>query len=236
MRYMYKSHVLLIMVSVAACLAGGCSEIRDPVKLYNMGVDAYNAKKYSEAMSMFKWSQELHREFSPPMIGLARCHLVLAEQELARSSQLSAFRDLQDALYWSNQAINADPGNLDGFRTKIAVLKAMGRAESAIQTAEWAAKNVGPSAKTMLMLARTYLDLKEQDQAEEALKRGLGIWPEDTELTLELAKLYDKTGRLKQALAYYEQLYRLDPTYDPELLMRIAELKATTPTPQPGKK
>jgi tetratricopeptide (TPR) repeat protein len=226
----YRIYFVLVLSSLSSIiLPGGCSKAEDPIELYNLGVDAYNNRNYPQAMSMFKWSHEKNREFSLPMIGMAKCHLALAKQELADHSRTAALQDLEESLHWTNQATNADPGNMEGFRTKIAVLHALGQAESEVETAQWAAKNAGPSAKTILMLAETYIQLGDLENAEKALTHGLGLWPGNADINAELGELYENTDRSALALKYYEQAYRLDPSARRDLVTKIAQLKATSP-------
>jgi len=220
-RWVNTAEVVVFFLGGLLC---GCSWTEDPVKIYNRGVTYYNQGDYSSAMGMFKWSLEKRREYSAPMIGLARCHLALARDELARKENIGAFKDLENALYWTNQAIAIDPGNTEPYTTKIDILKVRGQVEQAIATARRATEQAGPSANTLIMLARTYGSLGDYDNAELALKQGLRISPQNVELTVELARLYDKLGRTDLALHYYEQAYRLDRHY-PNLLMRIAQLR-----------
>ena len=219
------TYLSLFSLLLGGWLVSGCSATNNPTKLYNMGVEQFNQGNYPKAMGMFKWALEKRREFSQPMIGLARCYLTLATKGLVKKDSTAALKDLEEALYWINQAVNADPGNTQAFKTKIAILKTRGQAELAVNAARWAARNAGPSASTLIMLAETYRELGDIDNAELALKQGLSVSENNIELLVELAKLYDQVGKYEMSLKYYNLAYEVDQYY-PNLLRRIAQIEA----------
>jgi len=223
MKRKHRFHIVSVVLGTV--LVAGCAPANDPIKLYNTGVEHYNGGEYAKAIGMFEWSLERGREFSPSLIGLAKCHLALAQHGLEEGNHLAAFTDLEHALNWINHAIDAAPGSTEAYRTKIAILTARGEVEATVATARQADALAGPSADTVIMLAQTHQTLGDYDGAELALKQGLKVAPKDVSLTIELAKLYDRLERYDLALEYYQQAYKIDPHY-PDLLERIAWLRA----------
>ena len=118
---MRKIIVSLIVLSII--VLAGCSETQDPVKVYNRGAQAYNNGDYIEAVGMFKLALQSYREYSLPMIGLAKCYLHFAQDDIQEGNKVAANKDIEEALYWINQAINADPANNDALETKQKILK-----------------------------------------------------------------------------------------------------------------
>ncbi|NLX07145.1 MAG: tetratricopeptide repeat protein [Phycisphaerae bacterium] len=221
-----------IRQGVVACillgLLAGCEGTTDPISIYNTGLEQYEVGEYDRAIGMFKWSlEEGGREFKPALLALAKTHLALARRSFQQREFLAAYKDLETALNWANQAINADPGNPETFRVKVAILKMRGEVEGVLVTARRAAELVGPSPSTVIMLARTYREQGDYDNAVITLKQGLSVSPDNVELNVELARLYDTIGRGSLALEHYERAYRLAPDY-PGLEQRINRLRTGT--------
>ncbi len=218
----------LIFCTLASAVIGtlsGCQTRPAPVEIYNSGVVQYNSGQYAKAIGMFKWSLERGREYAPALLGLAKTYLALSQQAYSRKQFVTSREDLEHALHWAGQAIMADPGNPETFQVKIDILKMRGQVEGAINTARRAAKLAGPSPTTMIMLANTYLDQGDFDNALIALRQGLRITPDHVALTVELARLYEATGRKSAALEQYERAYKIDPYY-PGVLEKVVELRA----------
>ncbi len=121
MRKIYCSLMLCVLIGLS--LLVGCSETQDPVKVYNRGARAYNNGDYIEAVSMFKLSLQNNREYSLPMIGLAKCYLHFARNDLQEGNKVAARKDIEEAFYWITQAINADPANQQAMDTKEQILR-----------------------------------------------------------------------------------------------------------------
>ncbi len=218
------SEMRKVIVGALVMVIVGCSEVNNYVKVYNRGVAAYNNGDYTKAIAMFKLSLEKEREYVPPMIGLARCYLNFAKREMKSNDLSAAIKDLEEALYWINQAIEAGPGNLKAIQTKIDILKVRGKVESAIKTAEWSATVAGPNASTLIMLGETYESIEDYDNAEKSYKQAIAVESENAKPYVKLAQLYEKLGRLEDAFEYYLKAYNID-NYYPGLLMKISKLK-----------
>jgi len=115
--------IIVSLIVFSFIVLAGCSETQDPVKVYNRGAQAYNNGDYIEAVGMFKLALQSYREYSLPMIGLAKCHLHFAQDDIQQGNKVAANKDIEEALYWINQAINADPANQDALETKTKILK-----------------------------------------------------------------------------------------------------------------
>lgn len=224
MRKGISTLVFILSIAIFISVPLGCSELHNYPKLYNKGVEAYNNGDYTKAIAMFKLALAKEREFAPAMIGLARCYLNFAKEELEKKDLSAAIKDLEEALYWINQAIEAKPGDLKAIRTKIEILKTRGKVESAIRTAEWSATIAGPNASTLIMLAETYESIEDYKNAEEAYKQAGAVDPSNATAYVKLAQMYEKLGRIEEAYEYYLRAYERD-NYYPGLLMKISTLK-----------
>ncbi len=124
---MFKSGIVKLCanlcLAVILMLIIGCSETTDPVKVYNRGARAYNRGDYVKAVGMFKLSLQNSREYSLPMIGLAKCYLHFAQNDIQQGNKIAALKDIEEAHYWIIQAINADPANEQALKTKEQILK-----------------------------------------------------------------------------------------------------------------
>ncbi len=123
MRKTFTSSILYALAISVTVFVWGCSETQDPVKVYNRGARAYNNGDYVKAIGMFKLALQTHREYSLPMIGLAKCYLHFAREDLQQGNKVAARKDIEEAFYWITQAINADPANQVALETKQKILK-----------------------------------------------------------------------------------------------------------------
>jgi tetratricopeptide (TPR) repeat protein len=225
-------HVRLMCGLMMAAVLAGCSgKEKDPVKIYNAGVREYNAGNYPEAIGMFKWAMERKGpEWHRPQQGLAKCYLALARKELSAGNYYGAYSDLEHAYRWAKGAVDAGPGNSENSRVKVEILKAMGEVEGCIAAARDASALAGPSAHTLLMLAETYMEMSDLDNAEIAMHQAYVLDPKNVNTLMFIGRLYDKSNRYDQALEYYEKAYSIDRNY-PGLIDRISAMRAGTDLP-----
>jgi tetratricopeptide (TPR) repeat protein len=89
------------------------------------------------------------------------------------------------------------------------------RWEEAIRLFEEMARRSPGQEEVYYHLGVSYLELGRFQKAEEALKRALRLNPEYTLAYLQLARLYEETQRLEEALSTYERIIEVDPMGEP---------------------
>lgn len=85
------------------------------------------------------------------------------------------------------------------------------RWEEAVRLFEAMAERSPKQAEIFYRLGVGYLELGRFQKAEEALKRSLRLNPAHTQASLHLARLYESTQRLQEALSVYERIIEVDP-------------------------
>jgi tetratricopeptide (TPR) repeat protein len=215
--------VLTITIFTAITAFTGCARRYNASDIYNRGYAEYVSGNCTSAIGYFKWSLDLQKEYSDPMLGLARCYLEMARRNLTSGDPDAAMHDLEEALYWANLAINADPGNPLVTQIRVQVLNKRGETEEAIKAAQWGTQVQGATAQSLLLVAQTYIDAAAYDEAELALKQAIAVEPGYVQAHLQAGKFYERIGKTDQALFHFEEAYRLDPT-NTDAQLKIAEL------------
>lgn len=94
-----------------------------------------------------------------------------------------------------------------------AFVYAMGlRKSGAFEEAARVARGLPASYQTLVALAMAEDALGNSDASVEAYRRALSLQPDDVAVRNDLGTLFLKQGKLDEALAYYEESARLDPS------------------------
>jgi tetratricopeptide (TPR) repeat protein len=211
---------IALTILTAVALLSGCSRKYDPVETYNRGYAEYVGGNCTRAIGYYKWALELKKEYPAPMIGLARCYLEMAIKNFADKNPGAAMHDLEEALYWSNLAVDADQGNPQVTQVRVEILKLRGEIEAAVRTAQWGTKVQGPNAKSLLLMAKTYMDVGAYDEAQVSIRQAIAVDPYNIDVRTQAAKFYEKLGKPDLAREQYEEIYRLDQA-NPEAKKQI---------------
>jgi tetratricopeptide (TPR) repeat protein len=190
----------------------GCARHYKGTDIYNRGYAEYASGDTTKAIGYYKWALEIRKEYPAPMLGLAQCYLEEAKKNIRLNNTGAAMQDLEEALYWCNLALDADPGNAEVTQTRIKVLSVRGEAENAIKTAKWGARVQGQTSQSLILMARTYIEVGSYDEAETAIKQAIAVDPNNVQAHILAGKFYDKIGKSDKALYHYEEAFRLDPT------------------------
>jgi tetratricopeptide (TPR) repeat protein len=201
---------IALTILVTASLLTGCSRKYDPVETYNRGYAEYVSGNSTRAIGYYKWALELKKEYPAPMIGLARCYHEMAMKNFADGNPGAALQDLEEALYWANLAIDAAPGNAQATQVRVEIMKLRGDVEAAVRTAQWGTRVQGPNAKSLLLMAKTYMDVGAYDEAQVSIRQAIAVDPYNVEVRKEAAGFYEKLGKPDLAREQYEEIYRLD--------------------------
>ena len=122
-------------------------------------------------------------------------------------SQLSTdYRQYDKALSESEQAVTLDPNDPEGHQAMAWALIFAGRAEEALTSAENGMR-LDPyyPAPHLYVLGTAHLMLKQYTKAEAALKRALGLDPENKNVLLPLASAYGQLEKQEEARATLKQ-------------------------------
>jgi len=223
----------LVLVGITLLCLTGCYQDRryKAIEVYNRGYGEFCAGDYTKAAGYYKWSHSLKPEYSAPLIGLAQCHVEFAKKNFSINNTAAALHDLEQARYWSELAIDADPGNPQTTQARVEVMKLRGEIDAMIKTSKWGTKVQGPSAASLLLEAKTYMEAGAYDEAEVAIKQALAVDPHDVNAHIQAGQFYEKIGKHEQSLQQYEEAYRLDPTHT-EALGNITQLGGIAPETQ----
>jgi len=219
---------LLTMVLSSGCVVQRKYSAKDT---YERGLTEYYAGNYTTAAGYFKWALELKREYAGPMIGLAQCNYQFAKENFARKNTGAALQNLEEGLYWSNQALDANPGNPKVTEVRIQILALKGEIEQVVKTAKWGVNVQGPNPNSLLTMAKTYTDVGAYDEAEVAYKQAIAVAPQNVEARIQAGQFYEKIGKPELALQQYEEAYRIDPN-NPDVQVHISQLSGGKTEPQ----
>jgi tetratricopeptide (TPR) repeat protein len=173
-------------------------------------------KRFDDAGQQLKRALELEPDAPAPLIALTRL-------ELERGKSSEALARLQ-------AAAARHPADA-------AVLEALGEAYLATRDFAHAADALSGAAKAAPSWWYPYHNLAAARQAQhddagaiEALQTGIKVAPAEPQIAMQLAVLYESKGRVDDAIATCEALYRRNP--QPKVAASLAELLATYRTDQ----
>ena len=218
-----SKRTLLLVILLGALTPVGCQITDDPIALQNRAFEQYSNGNYISATGLYKWVLQNDPEHSASMVGLGMCYKALAQQQMHKDDYPAAWRDLDEALYWLDQALTVDPANHNATRLKIQCLEMRGQTQAGVQTARWAARYVGPDSKTLLLLAGTYMDAGQYDKAQTTYKRAIALAPGDPQCHLQAARFYKFTEKYALARKHLQHAMALGAA-DPTIGRQIEQL------------
>lgn len=222
-----------IATIVAACgvlVAAGCTT---PFHVHReRGQRMMSEGRYWAALDQFQTAREMVPEHADNLCDLAEVHLALARECQARDNEVAAAREMDKAVLYYKRAIKAYPGYERALEGKNLALELRGRQTEALGTAQWAAKNVGPSAPQQMFLARELAEHGDADQALLAYKQAVAMEPRSDAAHEALALFYIELGRPRDAIPHLQEAYSLNPRRT-DIAARLRDMGA--PLPVPGK-
>ena len=173
-------------------------------------------KRFDEAEQQLKRALELQPDALAPLIALTRVEL-----ERGRAGE---------ALARLESAAGRHPGNAE-------VLEALGETYLAVRDFAHAAATLSRAVQAAPTWWYPYHNLAVARQAQhddagaiEALQAGIRVAPAEPQIAMQLAVLYEGKGRVDDAIATCDALYRRNP--QPKVAASLAELLATYRTDQ----
>jgi tetratricopeptide (TPR) repeat protein len=173
------------------------------------GLREYNAGHYIEAIGLFKTA--LNKDITRPetLYYIARAYVGLAEERFREGNARMARRNLDDAVYFYDRAIQAFPGYDEAIQGKARALEMRGEYDKAIQASKTAEQLLGPSAKYKLMLAHEYEQRGDFDNALSNYRQAVAVEPLNPSAYAELGRFYKRIGRKEDAIAELTRAYRM---------------------------
>jgi len=183
----------LLAISLVAVLTGivNCSG-EDPEQLFQQGIDAMIADKSDEAIIWFKKALQQDPE-------MAIAHYKLGEVYRKNGDGRLAYAEL-------SQALQQNP-KLKDARKELAFLLVENRAlEQAVKVCEEYLDRNGNDEDIYLLLGNALAYTKQVDSAVEILRKGQAIYPENTTLEMNLAKILLVNGDVEEGRSIMENL------------------------------
>jgi tetratricopeptide (TPR) repeat protein len=197
-----------------ACLAatllgtGGCGPVVGEIN--QDGLKEYNAGRYIEAIGFFKTA--LNKDITRPetLYYLGRAYVGLAEDRFRAGNARMGRRNLDDAIYYFDRAINAFPGYEEAVQGKKRALELRGEYDKAIAVLKESERLLGASAKSRIQIAQDYEQRGDTDNALLAYRQAVALEPLDAVAHAELGRFYKRIGRKDDAIAELTRAHRLN--------------------------
>lgn len=142
---------------------------------------------------------------------LGECHTMIAKQKFVELNQPAALRELNKAIDYYRRTLDVQPGHMGATAGLNTALELKGEYEEALAQAEWAAKNVGPSAKQQIFLAKELEERGDIDGALVSYRAGVAMEPHNPAAHVAIAKFLLRHNNEDAALHHLRVAYELDP-------------------------
>ncbi len=209
-RYTTNLHLTTIFAVAALFVTSACTTSFD---LYHAeGVKRLEQGRFAAARGLFEEAHAMVPENADNLCDLAYCHVGTARDYLVREDRRAAVRELNHAITYYDRALRSYPGYDKAITGMNEALELRGLFAEALQTAEWASRIVGPSAKRQLYLAKEYAERGDADKALLTYKQAVAMEPANSTPYWALGMFYMQLNRREEGIANIQQAYRLDPT------------------------
>ena len=180
---------------------------------FNLGLTLEAAGRNIDAALAFENCYKLHKEHDQPDANSA----LLAGLNLIRASKP------KESLVWFQNAIDAEPMNINAFVHRIEALTELGQNAEAEETF-YLAQQIDPDhGELYAAMADSLLASDHNERAVWCLREAARLDPELPRVQARLAKAYAVSGRLERARQLYLRELRIEPG-DIDTLLDIGEL------------
>jgi len=201
--------LVLLAAALAVLPVIGCGPNYRSLRM--QGQKAMIDQAYGSARIFFQQAEDLHPRRADNLHDLGACSVMLARQKFAEGNRTAALRELDEAIGYYNQAIDAHPGHAAAIEGKAVALKLKGQMDKALATAEWAAKFVGPSARQYIFLAENLEERHDIDGAFLRYRQAIAVEPHNFEAHKRFAEFLLRHGNEQAAVFHLQQAYRINP-------------------------
>lgn len=201
---------VIATIAVAGIITlGGCGPNYRELRI--QGQQAMIQQSYGPARYFFLKADEKKARRPENLHDLGVCSVMLARQKFAQRNEAAAMRELDAAIGYYRQAIDASPGHQAAIEGLNIALELKGQFDEALKTAEWAAKFVGPAAKQYLFLAQELEERGDIDGALLRYRQAVAVEPNSAEAHRTFAKFLLSHDNEEAAVYHLQTAYRLDP-------------------------
>jgi tetratricopeptide (TPR) repeat protein len=196
-----------------ALLAAGCAEVaNERLRAYSEdGLLLYQRGAYADARESFQAALALQPGDTNLLYNLAQCHDRLGQAEQA------------ERLY--RECLQRAPDSREARHALLVVLVNTGRRDEAGRlAAEWLRRQPTRAAP-YVEDGWLYAHDGDLDKARGRLQQAIDLDPRDSQALTELARLYERLGRLPNAVVLYERSLESNPN-QPDVSARVSELRA----------
>lgn len=165
--------------------------------IYNIGIIEYETGNYSESLPYLK----KYSESSPKD---KEVHVIL--YDIYRM-----LKDEENALKEAMVIIQFKPEQIDYYHVIFEILNKKDRYKDVIKVMEYGIKKNPGETSLREYLIFAYLKTGKDDLAVGQIQKILKSRPNDVPMLTKLATLYEKLGRLKEALATYKKILDISP-------------------------
>ncbi len=203
-------HSSIIIAAAAMFVTTGCGP---SFNLYRTrGIELLEQGRFAAAKGVFLEAHAMVPENADNLCDLAHCHMGIGRDYMLREDRRAAIREFDQAIIYYQRARQSFPGLERAIAGLNEAQELRGQYDEALQTAEWASRVVGPSARQQIYLAREYAERGDADRALLAYKQAIAMEPANPTPYWALGMFYIEIGRHDDGIAKIQQAYRLDPT------------------------
>ncbi len=227
-------HIIILSILGTAWMAG-CQSRYEQARLE--GLQLKNDGRYSAAAAVFQSANDMIPENVDNLCDIAECFMGTATDYKTKGNIPAAMREAKMAIIYYNRAITSFPGSQRALTGKTEALKMKGLYDEALETAEWASKNVGPSSTQQLFLAKELAARGDADKALLTFRQAIAMDPKNPDAHRELGFFLIKLERNDEGIEQLQESYRLNFN-QPKVADELRRLHAEVPQPpakEPGK-
>jgi tetratricopeptide (TPR) repeat protein len=203
--------ILPAILVFPACLAiGGCQKPHY-FELRRDGLREMSKGDFVPAANLLAQAEHARPREVENLHDLGVCHTMIARQKFAQLNQPAALRELNRAIDYYRRTLDVQPGHMGATAGLNTALELKGEFEQALAEAEWAAKNVGPSAEQQIFLAKELEERGDIDGALVSYRQGVAMEPRNPAAHVAIAKFLLRHNNESAAIHHLRVAYELDP-------------------------
>ncbi len=197
------------MVLLPALSIAGCGPSYRELRLE--GQRAFTDGAYGTARILYAQADEKKPRRVENLHDLGACSVLLAREDFEQGNRAAAMREVDAAIAYYRQAIDAHPGNQACREGLNVALELKGQFDEALATAEWSVRFVGPSARQYLFLAEELRQRGDNDGAFLRYRQAVTVEPRSAEAHRAFAEFLLEHGNESAAVHHLQRAYLLNP-------------------------
>ncbi|HVP09820.1 MAG TPA: tetratricopeptide repeat protein [Phycisphaerae bacterium] len=215
-----------VLLCIAVLISGGCGKPKpDYAELMKNGRREYDARRYVEAVAMFREAAEFDTERAEPAYCQGLCYMAIAKEQFRENELVSALRYTDRAIAAFDSAVGAFPGYTAAVQGKADALKLKGKHQAALEIANWAAAQSAFHPNLMKLKAHEYSSVGDMDKAQLTFEQAVALDPDNAAMFAELGLFYMRCGNDTEAVKCLKRAYELNP-HAPGVAAALAHLGA----------